>query len=351
MYDVYFIGQPHWGLYTNLKKRFPMAKCAATIEEAKKKSLTKFVWIVYHDLIVHEDFDFSYVPDEYSQDKTHVFINQRPFYEEDYYDGIALMPKNSHHGPGEIKSRFYINKKFVPIVASKPRAVNFEAVFISYNEPNADENYQRIVEKFPQVKRVHGVKGIHQAHIEAAKLCSSRMFYVVDGDAQLTEYFKFNFTPEVHNWDAVHVWRSENPVNGLHYGYGGVKLLPRTQTIDMDLTKPDMTTSISNKFVAVKKVSNVTAFNSDPYSTWKGAFRECVKLSSKIIDRQKDDETNNRLRTWCTYTKPDAEFAEYALKGAKAGAAFGARNRHNIEELKKINDFDWLKEKFDAGNI
>jgi phosphoribosylpyrophosphate synthetase len=33
-------------------------------------------------------------------------------------------------------------------------------------------------------------------------------------------------------------------------------------------------------------VSNITAFNTDPYSTWKSAFRECVKLSSKIIDRQ-----------------------------------------------------------------
>ena len=348
MYDIYLIGQSNWSSYRNLKKRFPTAKHAQTVQEAKQKCLTKFVWIVYHDLVIHENFDFKYVPDEYSQDMTHVFINERPYYTEEFYDGIALMPKNSHHGPGEIKSRFYVNKKFVPIVASRPREEKFDAVFISYNEPNADENYERILEHFPNVKRVHGVKGIHQAHIEAAKLCNSRMFYVVDGDAQLTDYWKFNYTPESHNWDAVHVWRSENPINGLIYGYGGVKLLPRIQTIEMDLTKPDMTTSISNKFVAVNKISNITVFNSDPFNTWKGAFRECVKLSSKIIDRQKDNETNKRLRTWCTYTKPDTEYAEYALKGAKAGAAYGARFRNDIDALKKINDFDWLKEKFDG---
>ena len=350
MYDIYFIGKPHWGNYERLKARFPMAKCVETVNEAKQKCLTKFVWIVYHDVIINDNFEFDYVPDDYSQDKTHVFINRRPYYKEDYYDGIALMPKNSHHGPGELKARFYINKKFVPIEASSPREILCDAVFISYNEPNADENYQRIIDKFPFVKRVHGVKGIHQAHIEAAKLCKSRMFYVIDGDAQLTEYFKFNFTPEAHNWDAVHVWRSENPVNGLIYGYGGVKLLPRNQTLKMDMTKPDMTTSISNKFVPVQKISNITAFNSDPFSTWKGAFRECVKLSSKIIDRQKDDETNKRLRIWCTYLQPDAQYGEYALKGAKAGAAYGARFRSDREALKMINDFDWLKEKFD-GNI
>ena len=71
-------------------------------------------------------------------------------------------------------------------------------------------------------------------------------------------------------------------------------------------------------------------------------------MSSKVIDRQKDDETNTRLRVWCTYTKPDVEFSEFAKKGAKAGAAYGARFRNDIEALKKINDFDWLKEKFDG---
>lgn len=351
MYDIYFIGKPNWQSYKTLKKRFPMAKCAETVPEAKQKCLTKFVWIVYHDLVISENFNFDYKVDEYSKDFTHVFLNQRPWYDEEFYDGIALMPKNSHHGPGELKARFYINKKFVPIVASEPRHENFEAVFISYNEPNADENYQKILDKFPDVKRIHGVKGIHQAHIEAAKLCTSRMFYVIDGDAQLTDYFKFNYIPEKHNWDAVHVWRSLNPINGLVYGYGGVKLLPRQQTIDMDMSKPDMTTSISNKFVAVKKISNITAFNSDPFSTWKGAFRECVKLSSKSIDRQKDDETNKRLRLWCTYLEGEPAFGEYALAGAKAGAAYGARMRNNLDELKKINDFDWLKERFDAANF
>lgn len=225
----------------------------------------------------------------------------------------------------------------------------YDIVLISYQEPNADENYSKLKQRFPTAKRVHGVKGIHQAHIAAAKKCFTKMFWIVDADALIVDDFDFSYVAPEHQMDHVHVWRSLNPINDLVYGYGGVKLFPRKLTIDMDTSKPDMTTSISNKFKAMPAISNITAFNTDPFNTWKSAFRECCKLSSKVIDRQKDNETNNRLLTWCTigYDKP---YGEYAILGAKAGAAYGTRNKNNLDALKLINDFAWLKEKFDASN-
>ena len=47
----------------------------------------------------------------------------------------------------------------------------YDIVFISYNELAADDNYALLKARFPMAKRVHGVKGIHQAHIKAAKKC------------------------------------------------------------------------------------------------------------------------------------------------------------------------------------
>ena len=176
------------------------------------------------------------------------------------------------------------------------------------------------------------------------------MVWIIDADAILMDDFNFELFVEKWDRETVHVWRSKNPINDLVYGYGGVKLFPRLLTINMDTSKPDMTTSITDKFKAVPVVSNITAFNTDPYNTWKSAFRECCKLSSKIIDRQKMKETNERLIVWCTVGN-DKEFGEYAIAGAKAGAAFGARNKGKIEELKKINDFDWLREKYESANI
>jgi hypothetical protein len=114
----------------------------------------------------------------------------------------------------------------------------------------------------------------------------------------------------------------------------------------MDMTKPDMTTSISSKYKPVLELSNITSFNSDPFSTWRSAFRECCKLASKIIDRQNDFETLGRLQTWC-HVGLVRPFGEVALAGAAAGKKYGEENAGDIEALKMINDFDWLKSKFD----
>ena len=226
----------------------------------------------------------------------------------------------------------------------------YDIIFISYNEPTADANYAALKEKFPMAKRVHGVKGIHRAHIKAAKKCFTKMFWIVDADAIIVDDFNFDYVVFNHQLDHVHVWRSLNPVNNLVYGYGGVKLFPRKLTIDMDTSKPDMTTSISSKFKAMPEVANVTAFNTDEFSTWRSAFRECCKLSSKIIDRQNNEETEHRLHVWQTVGE-ERPYGEWAIKGAEAGTAYGTANRDNLEALKKINDFDWLKEKYDTTNF
>jgi hypothetical protein len=221
----------------------------------------------------------------------------------------------------------------------------YDIVFISYGEPNAEANWERLKKRFPLAKRVKDVKGIHQAHIAAAKKCFTKMFWVVDGDAEIVDDFNFDHEVSEYDLDVVHVWRSRNPINDLEYGYGGVKLLPRRLTLDMDVTKPDMTTSISTKFKAMEQVSNITAFNTDPFNTWKSAFRECVKLASKVIDGQVDEETEIRLMTWCTYADKRT-FNDWAFLGAEDGKMYGMQKAGDMEALSKINDFEWLHEFF-----
>lgn len=225
----------------------------------------------------------------------------------------------------------------------------YDIAYISYNETAADQRFLELVlaSGFNRVYRVDGVKGIHAAHIEAAKLARTTMFYVVDADAKILPSFKFDIKLDPSEEDIVHVWRSINPINGLEYGYGGVKLLPTELTLNMDLSKADMTTSISPRFKAMDKVSNITAFNTDPLSTWRSSFRECVKLSSKIIPGQIDEETTSRLNAW-QFNTSSAPFAEYSRGGASAGHWYGTTYSNDPEALKKINDYDWLKEQFDA---
>jgi len=221
----------------------------------------------------------------------------------------------------------------------------YDIVFISYNEANADSAYETLKNRFHNTKRVHGVKGIHQAHIAAAKKAFTKMFWAVDADAVILDDFDFSYLAPKHQEDHVHVWQSKNPINDLVYGYGGVKLLPRRMTMKMDTSNPDMSTSISDNFLLMPEVSNITAFNTDPFNTWKSAFRECAKLASKTIDRQEDDETNQRLKVWQT-VGADRPYGEYAIQGAIHGTKYGEKYAQSPHDLYNINNFDWLKEKF-----
>jgi len=350
IYDIFYISkqQVDADSWQQFRQRFPSAQKienVKTIDDVKKRSFTKFFWLVWDDLIVSEDFVFDYRVEKWDEEYIHVFLNAV------FRDGICLFPKSASVIQKEFDHRYYINKKELDIVASNPKS--YDVVFISYNEPNADENYEKLKLKRPDAKRVHGVKGIHNAHIAAAKLVTTDMFWVVDADAGILKKFNFEI-PYIPHYnrnekdiflDTVHVWRSINPVNGLIYGYGGVKLLPRNLTLDVDTSTTDMTTSISTNFKLMPKISNSTMFNIDEFSTWRSAFRECVKLSSKTIDRLYDEETEERLMTWCAIGI-NQPFGAYSVGGAKAGKRYGELNIAKKEMLLKINDFDWLEEQF-----
>lgn len=233
-----------------------------------------------------------------------------------------------------------------PALATEKETASYDIVMITYNELNGTENYNRLKNRFTNVKRIHKVKGIHQAHIAAAEICETDMMWVVDGDAEIVEDFCFDYIVPDTEKQFVHVWRSKNPINDLEYGYGGVKLLPTDMTRNMDLSKPDMTTSISRHFKKMDAVSNYTRFNTDEFTTWRSAFRECCKLASAVIDRQKQKETDERLERWCSDYGKDRPFGEYAINGANQGKEYGIKNCGDIEELSKINDFDFLQDLF-----
>jgi hypothetical protein len=318
------------------------------ISEKEKQPMFWGIWPEI-DVIDKTVFDLYFDPNDgkYDHDRKENHTFKHLFNDTEIYNnGVVLFSKEKIISQREFKHRFLIEKKEHDIIASKHQL--YDVVFISYNEVNAEENYYRLFNKCPRAKRVHGIKGIHNAHIKAAQMCTTDMIWVIDGDAIIEENFNFDLVMSSYDIDCVHVWRSRNPINNLEYGNGGVKLLPRQLTLDMDINTPDMTTSISKKFKAVDKVSNVNSFNTDEFTTWRSAFRECCKLASRIIERQFEEETQQRLDAWCTIGK-EALFGEYAIAGAKSGRQYGLENKNNLEELRKINDFVWLKEKFDAS--
>lgn len=218
----------------------------------------------------------------------------------------------------------------------------YDIFFISFFEPNAEKNWRKLKKRFPLAKRILNVDGIHNAHVAAAKKSLTKMFWVVDADAEIVDDFDFSYKVSEWNLTTVHVWKSRNPVNGLEYGYGGIKLLPKFKTMQVDTSTVDFTTSVSDNFQIIDQVSNVTQFNTDSFNAWKSAFRECAKLASKIITRQNDEETEHRLNVWCTQGAENA-FGKDTIMGAIAGKNFA--NSHS-QDLAKINNWAWLQHEF-----
>jgi hypothetical protein len=326
------------------------ARATEDYEKIIKTETQPLFWGIWPEIEVTDNsvFDLYFDPNngkyDHDRNENHVFKNL--FNDKEIFiNGVTLFSKEKMISHREFIHRFLIEKKEHNRTVSKHKP--YDVVFISYNESNADSNYKKLLDKCPRANRVHGVKGIHQAHIKAAKLCNTDMFWVVDGDAIIEDGFNFNLVMSSYDIDCVHVWKSRNPVNDLEYGNGGIKLLPRQMVVDMNVDTSDMTTSISKKFKAVDKVSNINSFNTDEFSTWRSAFRECCKLASRVIERQDEEETTLRLQTWCSKGE-DKPFGKYAMLGAKSGKLYGELNKNNSTALAMINNFDWLKEQFDA---
>jgi hypothetical protein len=233
-----------------------------------------------------------------------------------------------------------------------------DVFFLSYDELYADDNYEILQMFAPNAKRVHGIKGIFEAHQECARQSRTSHFYVIDADAIIEEEFNFKFTPNkaqfvyetIPETECVFVWRSRNPVNDLLYGYGGAKLFPKQKLLEAIHWNVDMTTTIGATFVPKFQISNVTAFNTDPFNAWKSAFRECTKLASAIIPHSNNTDNVYRLQVWCE-RGADRPYGEWAILGAQQGKDFGERYKDKPHILGKINDFEWLRTIFDEQVI
>ena len=320
--------------------------------EAASKTTTGYFWAIDNDAeLIDMNFSRSHYVDTTIKSHFIVWPKENPYTKLIYnFGGVKLCPAESilHLRPDadKIRKTNFQNKIHVKTNTPRSRDIKYDTVFLSYNEPFADANYETLLKRIPNAKRVHGVKGIFNAHKKAAEIAETRMFYVVDADAILLDEFEFEYFPNYWEEDIVHTWRSKNPVNGLIYGYGGLKLFPTMLLRNATDWKVDFTTSVSEKFKPMQVVANYTAFNTDPFNTWKSAFRECTKLSANIIQRGDSTVNLERLNTWCE-VGAEKPYGEYAIAGAKMGKAYGTKYSADEAEISKINDFDWLKAKFE----
>jgi len=223
--------------------------------------------------------------------------------------------------------------------------MKFDMIFLSYDEPFAEEHWKRLKERFPFSQRVHGIKGILNAHKECARLARTDHFFVVDGDAYILDSFTLDAIPSENlESDRFYMWMSRNAVNDLTYGNGGIKLFPKTIFDDVDEYGIDLFWRLPHK--QINQIASISRFNFSPFYSWRAGFRECVNLASRKLDKPMAERSRLFfLNVWCN-KGADRPYGEWCIKGARSGKKYGEENKDNKEKLGLFNDFNWLKERF-----
>jgi hypothetical protein len=215
-------------------------------------------------------------------------------------------------------------------------------IYFLYNdEANWAANWERLNSRTQgQATAVKSVGTIFESHKHIADQCSHDRFYVVDGDNWIVDTFNFDKIIDLKP-RAVAVFRSRNPINGLVYGHGGIKLFSRDCFSVDRLTSADMTTTLADHYIKVNVLASEHRFNYSAYSTWRTAFREAVKLSSGINKNNNDRESQERLTMWCEAGSETA-WGYFSIQGAREGCRYASEEF----DAMNVNDFDWLEQRF-----
>jgi hypothetical protein len=212
---------------------------------------------------------------------------------------------------------------------------DLDCIFLTYDEPMAEENWVKIRNMVPWAKRVHGVKGSDAAHKAAGAASDTERFILIDGDNIPYESF-FNLTLELPDdqWEsAVFRWRARNHINGLMYGNGGISSWTRTFVNNMrthEATDGRAETEVEFCFDplywAMHDCYSTTYPNGSAFHAWRAGFREGVKMClnkgarptvAEFCDRVHQRNLDH-LTIWHN-VGADVEHGIWAIAGARQG--------------------------------
>ncbi|MFF4673592.1 hypothetical protein ACFY1C_27710 [Streptomyces sp. NPDC001279] len=224
----------------------------------------------------------------------------------------------------------------------------FDAVFLSYDEPMAGSLHSRLQRTLGgTVKRLHGVHGMRRAYRLCAEVVEREQFFLADGDFAIDTDFDPATVEPLDEGVSMRVWQAVNPVNGLTYGYGGLKLIRRSALREMG-DAVDVLAALPGRIEFAEHTAGITRFNQSPFHAWKAGFRECAMLSRGSEYGMADDDAHQRVDAWMF--SHSGEFAAYAAAGAREGVDFARQAARGTRRFDHLNDPTWLRERFTAAH-
>jgi hypothetical protein len=215
-----------------------------------------------------------------------------------------------------------------------------DVVFISNGESMAAANWQQLSGLCERAKRSDGITGREAAYKAAAELSTTPWFFAVFAKTEVLVDFKFDYQPDRMQQPKHYIFHSRNPVNNLEYGAMNINLYNRQLVFD---TKPGLDFTLSAAHEVVPICASISRFNTDPWITWRSAFREVLKLQREV-DQGADVEIQYRLNTWLTVAH--GENAQWCLQGACDAQRYYQSINGDYDGLKLSFDWAWLQDHY-----
>jgi hypothetical protein len=211
---------------------------------------------------------------------------------------------------------------------------DLDCVFLTYDEPNKEENWVKIKNMVPWAVRVDGVKGSDAAHKAAADASGTDRFVLIDGDnIPDAKFFNLTLTPAEVDSVCVYRWRAKNCVNGLMYGNGGLSVWSkefvynmRTHEATDGTAENDVEFCFYSNYHAMHDCYSTTYPNGSAFQAWRAGFREGVKMCLNKGARPTLQEFKQRvhqrnldhLTIWHNVGR-DVDNGIWAMAGARMG--------------------------------
>ncbi len=235
-------------------------------------------------------------------------------------------------------------KQFYDIQRSVHYDLDYEVkpmdiVFISYDEPSAEERYEKLKNKFPRAKWCKGIVGQTLAYTSAALMSTTDYFFAVFPKSEMVDDFDFTFQPDRLRNPCHYIFDCYNPVIDLQYGWGGV-ILYNKDLVLKSIGNHGLDFTMSQPHHSVPILSSISHCNETPLLAYRSAFREVIKLSQM----KPTVESTYRLKKWSTLGK--GKNAEWIHRGAMDGKKHYELYKNNLQKLMYSYDFDWINDNF-----
>ena len=283
----------------------------------------------YYSWLYNKDLDMSVIPNFYPS-----FWEDVKLYTWGKTKDVMLVPKQQDL------------KQFYDIQRSVHYDLDYDVkpmdiVFISYDEPSAEQRYNKLKERFPRAKWCKGVLGQTLAYITAASMSDTDYFFAVFPKNELADDFDFSFQPDRLRNPCHYIFDCYIPSIDLRYGWGGVILY--NKDLVYKTTKPDLDFTMSQAHHSVPLLSAISNCNETPLLAYRSSFREVIKL----LQMKPTVESQYRLKKWLALGT--GVNAEWLHRGAVAGKAHYETYKDDYTKLMYSYDYEWIKDKLKSS--